>query len=116
MSTLLVGKYEGKIIQKRGALKKDVYGAMMINIGEDPDLIDANGGYNYGCYIQSIKKRGRMWTNAGLSKGWVIQKVNGENVQGIRELEEIVRTSKGQILEVTGVKNYESKVFNVKVK
>lgn len=51
-----------------------------------------------------------------LEQGWVIQKVNGENVQGIRELEEIVRTSKGQILEVTGVKNYESKVFNVKVK
>ena len=64
----------------------------MINIGEDPDLIDANGGYNYGCYIKLIKKRGRMWTNAGLRKGWVIQKVNGKDVQGVRELNKIVNT------------------------
>jgi hypothetical protein len=116
LSTLLAGKFEGKIEQERGALQKDVYGATMINIGEDPDLIDANGGYNYGCYIKLIKKRGRMWTNAGLRKGWVIQKVNGKDVQGVRELNKIVNTSKGKTLKVTAVKNYESKDFNVQVK
>jgi len=116
LSTLLAGKYEGKIVQERGALQKDVYGAIMINIGEDPDLIDANGGYNYGCYIKYIKKRGRMWINAGLTKGWVIQKVNDKDVNGIRELEKIVRKSKGKTLEVTGVKDYQSKIFNVSIK
>ena len=116
LSTLLAGKFEGKIEQERGALQKDVYGATMINIGEDPDLIDANGGYNYGCYIKGIKKRGRMWTSAGLRKGWVIQKVNGKDVPGVRELTKIVRTSKGKTLKVTAVKNYESKIFNVQVK
>ncbi|MEP2169423.1 MAG: FN3 associated domain-containing protein [Polaribacter sp.] len=116
LSTLLAGKFEGKIEQERGALQKDVYGATMINIGEDPDLIDANGGYNYGCYIKLIKKRGRMWTNAGLRKGWVIQKVNGKDVLGVRELYKIVNKSKGKTLKVTAVKNYESKVFDVQVK
>ena len=116
LSTLLAGKFEGEIEQERGALQKDVYGATMINIGEDPDLIDANGGYNYGCYIKLIKKRGRMWTNSGLRKGWVIQKVNGKDVLGVRELYKIVNKSKGRTLKVTSVKNYESKVFNVHVK
>ena len=116
LSTLIAGKFEGTIKQERGALQKDVYGATMINIGEDPDLIDANGGYNYGCYIKLIKKRGRMWTNAGLRKGWVIQKVNGKVVLGARELYKIVTKSKGQTLRVTAVKNYENKIFNVQVK
>ena len=115
LSTLLVGKYEGEIVQERGALQKDVYGAYMINIGEDPDLIDANGGYNYGCYIKHIKKRGRMWTDGGLAKGWVIQKVNGKDVKGIRALEKLIIQNKGKTLEVTGVKDYQSRTFSVKI-
>ena len=118
LSTLIAGKYEGEITQERGALEMEVLGAFLVNIGEDPDLIDANGGYNFGCYIKKIRpaRRSKMWMDAGFEKYWIIQKVNGEEVKGIRELKKVLKASKGKTVTMTAVKNYESKEFEVKIK
>ena len=93
LATLLAGKYngetvvEGKTSKTKKALQKEVKGALLINIADDPDLIDATGGYNFGCYIESLNpKKGQMWLDAGLKKDWVIQKLNKHKISNIAHL------------------------------
>ncbi len=118
LSTLIAGKYEGEIAQERGALEMEILGAFFVNIGEDPDLIDANGGYDFGCYIKSFRpaRRSKMWMDAGFEKYWIIQKVNGEKVDGVRELKKVIKANSGKTATMTAVKNYETKEFEVQVK
>ena len=117
LSTLLAGKYEGKRKKTPAkALEKEVYGALMINIADDPDLIDATGGYNYGCYIKSLHKdNAKIWTDAGLESDWVIQQVNSDKVQNIADLEQSFKKYQGQKVIVTGFRDYKSKTFEVEL-
>lgn len=81
LSTLIAGKYEGKSLKKTRSLQKMVHGAMLINIADDPDLKDATGGYNFGCYIKGLNnKKENIWLDAGLDKDWVIQKINEHEI------------------------------------
>jgi hypothetical protein len=73
LSTLIAGEFKAdssnqdKITKSRKALEQEIHGALLINIADDPDLIDATGGYNFGCYIKSLDgKKGQMWLDAGL--------------------------------------------------
>ena len=87
-TTLIAGKYtKGGGNAANKAMEMEVHGALLVNIANDPDLIDATGGYNFGCYIKSLdEKKARTWQNAGLAPDWVIQQVNGEKVQNIADL------------------------------
>ena len=114
-STLLTGKYSGVNTQTdQKALEKVINGALMVNIADDPDLIDASGGTNFGCFIKSIdSSKGKFWLNSKLEKDWVIQMVNDQKVQHIAELENCLKKFQGQKVTVTAVKNYNSKKFTV---
>lgn len=115
LSTLLAGKYVGENEKKSvKAIEKEVHGALMINIADDPDLIDATGGYNYGCYIKSLNKdKAKMWTAAKLDKDWVIQQINKHKIQNIADLEKYIKKYQGQKVTVTAVRDYNSKKFKV---
>ena len=116
LSTLIAGKYEGESIKKTEALQKQVYGAMLINIADDPDLIDATGGYNFGCYIKMLdSKTAKMWLDAGLDKDWVIQKLNKHKISNISHLEKFLKKYSGKKVTITAVRDYGSKEFEVKI-
>jgi hypothetical protein len=116
-STLIAGENlenGGKASVK--ALEMEVFGALLVNIADDPDLIDATGGYNFGCYIKSLDtEKAKMWLEAGLERDWVIQQINGEKVQNIADLERYMKKCQGQTIVVTAHRDYNSKEFKVKI-
>ncbi|GIZ09782.1 chitobiase/beta-hexosaminidase C-terminal domain-containing protein [Flavobacterium sp. UMI-01] len=115
LSTLIAGNYEGKATVTKKAVEKEVAGAVMINIADDPDLIDATGGYDFGCYIKSIDvEKGKMWLDAKLEKDWVIQQVNGKRVQNIASLQKLLAEFKGKEVMLIAVRDYKEKKFKVK--
>jgi hypothetical protein len=113
--TLIDGKYlakSGNALTK--ALEMEVLGALLVNIADDPDLIDATGGYNYGCYIKSIdREKAKMWMDAGLTNDWVIQQVNDQKVQNIADLQMYLKKYKGQTVAITAGRDYNSKKYKV---
>ena len=117
LKTLLNGKYMDKsrsLLTK--ALRMEVNGAIMINIADDPDLIDGTGGYNFGCYIQSIDSvKGKIWLDAGLTNDWVIQQINDEKVNNIADLQKFIKRYQGRTVAITAVRDYGSKVFYVNI-
>ncbi|WP_179338488.1 chitobiase/beta-hexosaminidase C-terminal domain-containing protein [Winogradskyella ludwigii] len=120
LATLLTGKYTGETVTEdkttkiKKALQKEVHGALLINIADDPDLIDATGGYNFGCYIESLdNKKAQMWLDAGLNKDWVIQKLNKHKILNIAHLQKFLKTYSGQTVKIIAVRDYGSKVFEV---
>ncbi|MEO9894153.1 chitobiase/beta-hexosaminidase C-terminal domain-containing protein [Aurantibacter sp.] len=118
LGTLLSGKYEGlkEIIDKKPINVVEVYGASIINIADDPDLIDASGGYNTGCFIKSIDpKFGVNWVNSGLVNGWVIQAVNDEKVADTTSLISQLNKYKGSTVKIRAVRNYQEKVFRLAI-
>jgi len=115
-ATLLKGSNEDKnsFLSIKKALEVEIAGAVMINIAENPDLIDATGGYVYGCYLKDIDpKKGKMWLNAGLNNDWVIQKINGKDIQNIGELQKNMQKYKGKKVTLIGVRDYKEKEFKV---
>ncbi|WP_179319189.1 chitobiase/beta-hexosaminidase C-terminal domain-containing protein [Winogradskyella helgolandensis] len=122
LSTLIAGEYKAdssnldKITKSRKALEKEIHGALLINIADDPDLIDATGGYNFGCYIKSLDgKKGQMWLDAGLDKDWVIQKLNKHKISNIAHLQKFLKTYSGQTVTITAVRDYGTKIFEVRI-
>ena len=116
LSTLIAGKYEGESIANTKALQKEINGAVLINIADDPDLIDATGGYDFGCYIKMLDpKKAKMWLDGGLDKDWVIQKVNKHKVANISHLEKFLKKYSGKTVKITAVRDYGSKVFEVRI-
>jgi len=116
-SSLLAGQYMGKRGKGPGdAMETEIHGALLVNIGEDPDLIDASGGYNSGCYIKSIDlDKGGIWLDAGLQKTWIIQKINDNNVSNIDDLKLLLKRYRGKTVTVTAVRNYFTSTFQIKI-
>jgi len=115
--TLLDGKYSSdhNKADKKAAVE-EVLGAVMIDIADDPDLIDASGGYNFGCFIKSIdSEKGKMLLKAGLEKEWVIQAINKERVMHILDFKTHLNTYSGKKVNVTAVRNYQTKIFKLRL-
>ncbi len=116
-STLLAGKYvenDRKISIK--ALEMEVAGALMVNIADDPDLIDATGGYDYGCYIKSLDpNKAQMWIDAGLNEDWIIQKIDKNKVEKIEDIKKYLKKYQGKTITVIGVRDYNSRKFTIKI-
>lgn len=115
--TLLEGKYSAAVdkIEEKAAVA-EILGAVMVDIADDPDLIDASGGYNFGCYIQSIDPaKGKKLLEAGLTKEWVIQALNNEKVEHISGLKKLLDQYSGKRLSITAVRNYKTQTFLLKV-
>lgn len=114
-SSLLAGKYTGNSAKATSqALALEIHGALMVNISDDPDLIDASGGYNFGCFIKSIdRSKGKMWLDAELETAWIIQAVEGEKVQHINDFQALLKKYQGQEVTITAVRNYNSKQCKV---
>ncbi|SHJ03869.1 right-handed parallel beta-helix repeat-containing protein [Pseudozobellia thermophila] len=116
LATLLSGSYVGSMGQKE--LQKDdavvIYGAAFVNMADDPDLIDASGGYNTGCFIKTIYEDPKgMWKASGLGIGWVVQAVNGEEVIDTGDLKRLLGNAQGKTLQIKAVRNYREKTFKV---
>ena len=85
-----------------------------MNIADDPDLIDASGGYNLGCFIKSLDPdKGKLWMDAGLERAWIIQRIDDDNVQNIVELKSCLKKYSGKKVTITAVRNYSSKTFEI---
>ncbi|MCB4807867.1 chitobiase/beta-hexosaminidase C-terminal domain-containing protein [Tamlana sp. 62-3] len=113
--TLLDGKYNQRVtaVEKKAAVE-EIYGAIMVDIADDPDLIDASGGYNYGCFIKAIDpQKGLALIQSGLSKEWVIQAVNDEKVENISDLKKLLNKYRGKQIHITAVRNYLTKQFTI---
>ncbi len=116
LETLLAGKYEGDINEETKVLTAEINGATMVNIADDPDLIDASGGYNFGCYIKSIDQtKGKIWLDAGLTSAWIIQGLNDDKIQNINELKLHMKKNSGKTVTIVAVRNYTEKKFKVKL-
>jgi hypothetical protein len=117
LSTLIAEKYVGKIENTTEiALQKEIKGATLINIADDPDLIDATGGYNFGCYIKVLDpEKAKMWLDAGLNKDWVIQKINGRKVRNISDLQKFFRLYAGKKVTITAARDYGFKEFEMQL-
>lgn len=116
LSTLIAGKYEGESVNAKAALQEEIKGATLINIADDPDLIDATGGYDFGCYIKELDpKKAKMWLDAGLNKDWVIQKVNGKKVQNIAHLKKSFKSNSGKKVKIIAARDYGTKEFEMQL-
>jgi len=116
LTTLIAGKYEGESVVIRAALQEEIKGATLINIADDPDLIDATGGYNFGCYIKELDpKKAKIWLDAGLNKDWVIQKVDGKKIQNIAHLKKSFRLNAGKKVMIIAARDYGRKEFEIKI-
>ena len=118
LSSLLEGKFVNNSTNNNKVKPKEVeiIGANILNIADDPDLIDASGGYNSGCYIKSIDKvKGKIWIDAGLDKNWIIQKVNSQKIANILDLQKSLTKFKGKIVIITASRNYSSETFQIKL-
>lgn len=115
-NTLVAGKYEGTLKASPKALEKEIWGATLINIADDPDLIDATGGYNLGCYIKSFNKnKAKMWLDAGLEPDWVIQKLNEHKIRNLADLQKYLQKYRGKVVTITAGRDYNSKEFTVQL-
>lgn len=115
--TLLDGAYHSEIsISENRAAVEKVLGAVLVDIADDPELIDASGGYNFGCFIQSIdSEKGRIWLEAGLASAWVIQSLNSEKVENISDFKRILENHSGKQVNISAVRNYQTKIFKLKL-
>lgn len=115
LGTLLEGKYTGSATETQGkALETEVMGALLVNIADDPDLIDASGGYNSGCLIKSLDPdKAKLWLDSGLENSWIIQKINEDEIQNISELKSFLKRYSGKKATITAVRNYTSKTFKI---
>ncbi len=106
LGTLLEGKYIGPVAEAfNKALESEVLGALLVNIADDPDLIDASGGYNSGCYIKSLDPdKARVWLDSGLESSWIIQKLNEDDIQNISELKISLKRYSGKKVTITAVR------------
>jgi hypothetical protein len=116
LETLLTGRYKGDAGKKESvALTEEIMGATMVNIADDPDLIDASGGYNFGCYIHSIDKiKGQIWLDSGITNGWIIQRANDYKIENIEQLKQYIKNHSGKTVTITTVRNYTEKKFQLK--
>ncbi|MDR3268229.1 MAG: chitobiase/beta-hexosaminidase C-terminal domain-containing protein [Tannerella sp.] len=116
--TLLADHYESDApAQSTNAVIVEFWGAAFINMADDPDLIDASGGHNSGCYIKSIDpEKGKIWKDAGFESGWIILKTDGKEVRNSDDLKRHMNTSAGKIMEITATRNNQSKLFNMQLK
>jgi hypothetical protein len=115
--TLLNGQYRAEVehTEKKAAVA-EILGAVMVDIADDPDLIDASGGYNFGCYIQSIDPaKGKIWLEAGLANEWVIQALNNEKVEHSTKLKQLLEKYSSKRLSITAVRNYKTKTVELKL-
>ncbi|MRI01305.1 hypothetical protein GH721_12255 [Kriegella sp. EG-1] len=118
LGTLLQGEFRGsrEIVDNKSIDVFEIYGASIINIADDPDLIDASGGYNSGCFIKSIDAQlGANWISSGLTSGWVIQKVNNQKVIDIKSLINQLNKYKGSTVKLRAVRNYVEKEFSLEI-
>lgn len=115
LTTLLAGKYTGSVgVSSISALESEVYGALLVNIADDPDLIDASGGYNSGCFIKALDhEKAKLWLDAGLDVTWIIQKIDNDPVQNIAELKLCLKKYSGKKVKITAVRNYISQTFKI---
>ncbi|GAA3651394.1 PDZ domain-containing protein [Flavivirga jejuensis] len=115
--TLIDGKYSiGKSKIDKKAVIEEILGAVMVDIADDPDLIDASGGYNFGCFIKSIdKKKGKVLLKAGLAEEWTIQAVNKEKVLNISDFKKQLNIHSGKSINIIAVRNYQTKTFKLKL-
>ena len=115
--TLLDGKYSRETgTNEKKAAVEEILGAVMVDIADDLDLIDASGGYNFGCFIQSIDPgEGKMLLETGLQNEWVIQALNNEKVQHISDLKKLLDKYGGKKVTITAVRNYQTKTFRLEL-
>ncbi|WP_372757748.1 right-handed parallel beta-helix repeat-containing protein [Mariniflexile sp.] len=115
--TLLDGKYSGDLsITEKKAAVEEILGAVMVDIADDPDLIDASGGYNFGCFIKSIDtEKGKLLLESGLKKEWIIQAINKEKVDNISGFKKLVNKYSGKHVTITAVRNYQTNTFKLKL-
>ncbi|MBC8770444.1 right-handed parallel beta-helix repeat-containing protein [Arenibacter sp. BSSL-BM3] len=117
LSSLLKGQYIGHVSKDTiNALAVEINGAVFVNIADDPDLIDASGGYNFGCFIKNIKpETGKVWLNAGFENDWTIQGLNGEEVRTISDMKRLMEKYKGKKVTFKAVRNYNERQFRLKI-
>jgi|GEM_PF-1575680 hypothetical protein len=114
--TLISGKQGQNIARQTVRAKVEVAGLVLINIKDEPDLIDASGGYNSGCFIDTIDpQKGNHWLKSGIQANMIIQGIENEKIIDITGLQKALVKYAGQTVSVKTVSGYESKTFQVQL-
>ncbi|MCD6354120.1 MAG: chitobiase/beta-hexosaminidase C-terminal domain-containing protein [Prolixibacteraceae bacterium] len=107
--TLLAGKFDGLIPEETEIPVFEWDGATLINIQDDPDLIDASGGVDFGCYIKVLdKQKAKKIINAGFKPYMTIRKLNGVTIYTIEDLERTLRQNRDKALNFECVYGYDT--------
>ena len=56
-----------------------------------------------------------MWLDAGLTKDWVIQKVNGKKIRNIAHLKKSFKSNYGKKVKITAARDYGFKEFEIQL-
>jgi hypothetical protein len=114
--TLLSGKQVQNTKKPIISSKVDVDGLVLINIADEPDLIDASGGYNSGCFIDEIyMESGENWLKGGIQAHMIIQGIGDENILNIADFQKIIKKYAGQTVSVRIAYGYENKIFQIQL-
>jgi hypothetical protein len=114
--TLVSDKQGPTIARPTVSAKVEVAGLVLINIKDEPDLIDASGGYNSGCFIDAIDpQKGSHWLKSGIQATMIIQGIEDEKITDINALQKASLNYAGQKVVVKTVSGYENKSFQVQL-
>jgi hypothetical protein len=113
--TLLAGKYDGVIPDETDIQEFQWNGATVINIQDDPDLIDASGGVDYGCYIKVLdKQKAQKLLEAGFKPYMTIRKLNRIIIYTIEDLERTLRQNRDSPLKFECIYGYDTVEIGLK--
>ncbi|WP_025762660.1 chitobiase/beta-hexosaminidase C-terminal domain-containing protein [Dyadobacter tibetensis] len=113
---LISGKQNQVISNVNKSASLLVDGLVLINIQDEPDLIDASGGYNSGSFIEQIDSRtGDHWKKAGIKTNMIIQGIQNEEIKDNQAFQKALKEYSGQTVSVKIVYGYENKIFNVQL-
>ncbi len=112
--TVIDGSYDGDVKDEKSAVVMIWNGAALVTIQDDPDLIDAAGGVDYGCFIKKIDdKEGAKLKAAGFKPYMTIRKVNGIVVYTLEDFQKVLRTERNKTLEFECISGYETLIFKL---
>ncbi len=114
--TLISGNVSQEIETETISTKEEVDGLVLINIKDEPDLIDASGGYNSGCFIHKMdSEKGKHWKESGIQVNMIIQGVENEVINSIDDFKSALKNYAGKNVSVKTAYGYENKIFYVQL-
>lgn len=112
LETLVRGRWVGPNAEASEPAKTVWLGATLVSLADDPDLIDASGGWNAGAFLEDVPTDSRAY-RLGLRPSDIVQNIAGRLVRDIEALKKIVSEGLPNSVEVQFVRNYDRMTIRI---